>query len=147
MIKANIFAKYKVELRIMAYTNTQKNFERLKIARGYDIGMNILIIEVFISIKIKLTKGIKYEAPKIKKSKKINSKNKDSKKKSKKNLPPTLEEILEEFVKNKMIKKSTFTKFDEFLGEVSYSANVLRGESHYYDDPPYSLGDLRQVRP
>jgi hypothetical protein len=56
-----------------------------------------------------------------------------------------LKEILEEFVRNKMLKNSTTTKFDDFFGEVSYSANVLREEPHYYDHP-YGLGDLRQVR-
>lgn len=43
-----------------------------------------------------------------------------------------------------MIKKSVCSKFSDFQGEVSYSANVLTQEP-IYSDPPYGLGDVRQV--
>jgi len=43
-----------------------------------------------------------------------------------------------------MITKSINSKFNEFQGEVSYTGSALRGEP-YYLDPPYGLGDIRQV--
>lgn len=43
-----------------------------------------------------------------------------------------------------MIKKSVSSKFSDFLGQVSYSAHVLR-QAPNYSDPPYGLGDVRQV--
>jgi len=47
-------------------------------------------------------------------------------------------------VKNNLIKKSVTSRFIDFEGEVSLSAYVLRKEP-YNSDPPYGLGDIRQV--
>lgn len=43
-----------------------------------------------------------------------------------------------------MIKKSVTSKFKEFDGEVCYSGSAFRGDP-FYLDPPYGLGDIRQV--
>lgn len=43
-----------------------------------------------------------------------------------------------------MIKKSSTVKFEEFQGEVFFSGSALRSEP-YNLDPPYNLGDVRQV--
>lgn len=79
----------------------------------------------------------KYKPPKHKPTKK-------EKKVCKTNIT-TPEMIFEELVKNNMINKSVFSEFSEFKGEISYSSSVLRGEP-YNSDPPYGLGDVRQVR-
>lgn len=61
-----------------------------------------------------------------------------------KNNLPNPEEIFEELVRNGMINKSVISKFDDFEGEISYSASTLR-EDPYYLDTFYGLGDIRQV--
>lgn len=86
--------------------------------------------------------GKKYKPPNNKVTK--TSKKKPSKSKVKKNDLLNPKEILEELVRNNMIKKTTTCKFNEFQGEVFLSANRLRG-APFYLDPPYGLGDVVQV--
>lgn len=43
-----------------------------------------------------------------------------------------------------MIKKSVASEFNEFQGEVSYFGTIMQDEPDYLD-PPYGLGDIRQV--
>lgn len=69
---------------------------------------------------------------------------KSKKKNQNKKELPTPEDILEELVRNDMIKKSIYSKFHEFHGEVSYIASQLR-KSPRYLNPPYGLGDIIQV--
>lgn len=52
--------------------------------------------------------------------------------------------MFEELVRNGMIKKSVSAEFREFQGETAYSVGKLRGGPYYFD-PPYGLGDVRQV--
>lgn len=80
----------------------------------------------------------KYKEPKKKNNKKT------SRKKKTKKIPRDPIAIFEELVKNNLIKKSVISRFTDFQGEVSLSACVLR-EEPYYSDPPYCLGDIRQV--
>jgi len=87
----------------------------------------------------KLTTEKKYKKPKIK-----NTKISGKKGRKKNILTPDPNVIFEEFVKNNLIKKSVTSRFIDFKGEVSLSACVLR-DKPYYSDPPYCLGDIRQV--
>lgn len=96
-----------------------------------------LFKNVSLKYSLKLIIGNKYKAPKEKLTK-------SAKPRSKKNHFPNPEEIFEELVKNNMIKKSVTSKFNEFKGDVFYSGNALRGDP-FYLDPPYGLGDIRQV--
>lgn len=90
-----------------------------------------------------LTIGIKIALPKKKKPRKAKKPKKRKKVKGSKK-PLTSEMILKELVTHGMIKKSTTATFNKFIGKVSYIANELRMHPYNYD-PPYCLGDIRQV--
>lgn len=82
--------------------------------------------------------GKKYKASKQK------SKTKKKKRRQKNKKLSSPKDIFEELVKHGMIEKSCISKFNEFKGEVSYSGSILRGDP-YNLNPPYGLGDVRQV--
>lgn len=85
-----------------------------------------------------MTIGKNYKAPKQK------SETKKKKRRQKDKKLPNPKDIFEELVKHGMIEKSCISKFNEFEGEVSYSGSILRGDP-YNLNPPYGLGDVRQV--
>ncbi|VVC37808.1 P-loop containing nucleoside triphosphate hydrolase [Cinara cedri] len=118
LIKTEIYASAQVELRAAVDITMKNELTTLQIAYAQDM-------------------KVKYKPPK-EKSKKT-PKGKPNKKKT---LSPKM--MFEELVKNDMINKSVYSKFDDFKGEVSYCASTLRGEPHMLD-PPYGLGDVRQI--
>ncbi|XP_060876495.1 dynein regulatory complex protein 11-like isoform X1 [Metopolophium dirhodum] len=118
LIKSEIYSKAQVELRTIVDETIKEELEILKMAYARDLKK-------------------KYKKPKIKSTK-------IKKGRKKKILTPDPDEIFEELVKNNLIKKSVTSRFIDFQGEVSLSACVLR-EEPYYSDPPYCLGDIRQI--
>jgi len=144
LIKSEIFAKAQVELRAMVDETIKEELIILKMAYARDLSKVFFKISytfwfVIFTIKYKLITGKKYKAPK-KTTKKI-ARNRRSRN-SKSTADPYV--ILEELVKNNLIKKTVTSRFVDFQGEVSLSAWVVR-EEPYYSDPPYSLGDICQV--
>ncbi|KAL4090726.1 hypothetical protein QTP88_025507 [Uroleucon formosanum] len=120
LIKSEIFSKAQVELRTIVDETIKEELNILKMAYARDLKK-------------------KYKKPKVK------STTISGKKGQKKNiLTPDPNEIFEELVKNNLIKKSVTSRFIDFQGEVSLSSCVLR-EKPYYSDPPYCLGDIRQI--
>ncbi|XP_025193072.1 dynein regulatory complex protein 11-like, partial [Melanaphis sacchari] len=119
LIKSEIYSKAQLELRALVDETIKKELILLKMAYAQDLKK-------------------KYKEPK----KKNTEKSKRKIKENKSELSPN--EIFEELVKNNLIKKSVSSRFIDFQGEISLSACVLRNEP-YYSDPPYGLGDIRQI--